>query len=117
MSTSVPTHMGEIPGEVKEAAHSLAEKYDPQRHLPEEQRHKEGPIATQIEEYTARIPSDTFLWAAGASILGSLSLKLMGKRSNALFVGQWAAPFMLLGIYNKMVKQHGTDRAGTKHEI
>jgi len=24
-------------------------------------------------------------------------------------VGQWAAPFLLLGIYNKMVKQHGSD--------
>ncbi len=113
MSTSVPTHMGEIPGQVKETGRSLAAKYDKQRHLPEEQRHAEGPIATSIEEYTARIPSDTFLWAAGASIVGSLTLKLLGQRHNALFVGQWAAPFMLLGIYNKMVKQHGTDRAGS----
>jgi len=31
-----------------------------------------------------------------------------------LFVGQWAAPFLLLGIYNKMVKQHGSDSAGRR---
>jgi hypothetical protein len=31
------------------------------------------------------------------------------KDHHALFVGQWAAPFLLLGIYNKMVKQHGSD--------
>jgi hypothetical protein len=34
---------------------------------------------------------------------------------HALFVGQWAAPFLLLGIYNKMVKQHGSD-AGVKQD-
>ena len=28
---------------------------------------------------------------------------------NRMFVGQWAAPFLLLGIYNKLVKQHGSD--------
>ena len=110
MSTSVPSHMGDIPGQVQEKTRSLAQKYDSQRHLPESQRHAEGPIASTIEEYTARIPSDSFLWAAGASIGLSLTLKLLGSRHNALFVGQWAAPFMLLGIYNKMVKQHGTDR-------
>ena len=27
----------------------------------------------------------------------------------ALFVGQWAAPFLILGIYNKLVKLHGSD--------
>ena len=27
----------------------------------------------------------------------------------ALFIGQWAAPFLILGIYNKLVKQHGSD--------
>ena len=36
-------------------------------------------------------------------------VKLMGKRHDALFVGQWAAPFLLLGIYNKIVKTQGHD--------
>jgi hypothetical protein len=31
------------------------------------------------------------------------------KANAALYVGQWVAPFLLLGIYNKMVKQHGSD--------
>ena len=39
----------------------------------------------------------------------SLILKAQNKDNMALFVGQWAAPFLLLGIYNKMVKQHGSD--------
>ena len=34
----------------------------------------------------------------------------MGKHRNALFVGQWVPTFMLFGIYNKLVKQLGSDR-------
>jgi hypothetical protein len=74
-------------------------------------RHAEGPVARGIEEYTAQMPSDWFLWAAGASIVGSLSLMACGNRHGALFVGQWAPTFLLLGIYNKIVKVAGHDRA------
>src|SRR5437660_488797 len=76
-------------------------------------RHSEGPVAATIEEYTAQIPSDVYLWAAGASILGSLTLKAAGRDHGALFVGQWVAPFLILGLYNKLVKVAGTDRVGT----
>jgi hypothetical protein len=76
----------------------------------EAEKHSEGQIAKSIEEYTARLPSDLFLWAAGGSIIGSLSLMAMGKRHEALFVGQWAPTFLLLGIYNKIVKVSGHDR-------
>jgi hypothetical protein len=62
-----------------------------------------------MESYTAKLPSSFFLGAALTSIVGSLILKVTGKDHHALFVGQWAAPFLLLGIYNKMVKQHGSD--------
>jgi hypothetical protein len=72
--------------------------------------HSEGGLARPIEEYTARLPSDTFLWLAGGSILGSLTLKLMGKDHEALFVGQWAPTFLIMGLYNKIVKVAGHDR-------
>lgn len=74
------------------------------------QQHSEGLLATMIEQQTAKLPSDIFLWAAGASILGSLALKMAGRRHDALFVGQWASPFLLLGVYNKLVKVAGSDR-------
>ena len=72
-------------------------------------RKEEGPVATAIEEYTARIPSDIYLWAALGSMAVSLTLKIMKKDEEALFVGQWPAPFLLLGVYNKLVKQLGHD--------
>jgi len=71
--------------------------------------HREGPVARAIEEQTAKLPSDTFLWLAGASIATSLTLKLMGKDHQALFVGQWAPTFLILGLYNKVVKVAGSD--------
>ena len=71
--------------------------------------HREGPVARAIEDQTAKLPSDTFLWASLGSMATSLTLKLMKKDDLALFVGQWAAPFLLLGLYNKIVKVEGHD--------
>lgn len=62
-----------------------------------------------IESKTSQIPSTGFLGAALGSMAASAILKMVGKDEWALFVGQWAAPFLLMGVYNKMVKQHGSD--------
>jgi hypothetical protein len=70
---------------------------------------EEGKVARKIEEQTAKIPSDVFLWASIGSMLVSLSLKIAGRSKTALFVGQWAPSFLLFGIYNKLVKQLGHD--------
>ncbi|MEJ8803513.1 hypothetical protein [Pontibacter sp. H249] len=79
-----------------------ADSYNPEK--------KEGPVAAAIEEYTARIPSDMYLWAALGSMAISATLKVMRKDEEALFVGQWAPSFLLLGVYNKLVKQLGKDK-------
>jgi hypothetical protein len=75
--------------------------------------HSEGPIARAIEQQTVKLPSDAFLWAAGASIAASLILKLLDRHHEALFVGQWAPTILILGLYNKLVKQHGSDQFDT----
>ena len=36
-------------------------------------------------------------------------LKILGKDEWALFVGQWAPASLIMGVYNKVVKQHGSD--------
>ena len=74
-------------------------------------KHREGPIARGIEQQTAKLPSDTFLWAAIGSIATSLILQLTGHEKKATFVGQWAPTLLILGLYNKMVKLHGSDGA------
>lgn len=60
-----------------------------------------------IDRQTERVPSDVFLYAAGASIATSLVLKLTKRDHEALFVGQWAPTFLLLGVITKLTKLGG----------
>jgi hypothetical protein len=74
------------------------------------QDHSEGRVARTIENQTAKLPSDTFLWMAIGAMATSATLQAMGNRHVSLFVGQWAPAFLLFGVYNKLVKQLGSDR-------
>jgi len=71
--------------------------------------HREGPLARTIEQQTAKVPSDWFLWAALGSVGASLALKISGESKTANFVGQWAPTFLILGLYNKLVKLQGSE--------
>ena len=71
--------------------------------------HSEGQVARGIEHQTARLPSDAFLWAGAAAIAGSLVLHMNDRKEDAQFVGQWAPTFLILGLYNKIVKELGHD--------
>ena len=70
----------------------------------------EGPIAKTIEDQTSKLPSDTFLWFAIGAMTTSATLQMMGNKHASLFVGQWAPTFLIFGLYNKLVKQLGSDR-------
>jgi hypothetical protein len=72
--------------------------------------HSEGKIARTIEQQTAKLPSDAFLWMAVGAMTASATLQMMGNRNVSLFVGQWAPTFLIFGLYNKLVKQLGSDR-------
>jgi hypothetical protein len=74
-----------------------------QRILPEG---GEGPVGRAVERYAERVPSDFFFWAAAGSIMASLALKASKKDHASLFVGQWAPTFLVLGLFNKLVKTH-----------
>ena len=79
----------------------MATNYNPE--------HKEGPVAKAIEKQTAKIPSDVFLWTAIGFMAVSLTLQLIGRRKESLFIGQWPAPLLIMGLYNKVVKLEGHD--------
>lgn len=69
----------------------------------------EGKITKAIENQTSKLPSTVYLTAALIAMGASLTLKAIGRKHTALFVGQWAAPFLILGLYNKIVKTEGND--------
>ena len=78
--------------------------------MSQQYEHSEGTVAKAIEQQTAKLPSDTFLWAALGAIGTSMTLQITGKQHASLFVGQWAPTFLMLGLYNKIVKEMGSDR-------
>ena len=50
--------------------------------------HQEGVVARPLEAQTAKLPSDTFLWASLGAMATSLVLQTLGKKEESLFVGQ-----------------------------
>jgi hypothetical protein len=75
---------------------------------------EEDQFTAAIEKRTSQVPSSAYLGAALASMAVSVGFKIAKRDHMALFVGQWAAPFLILGIYNKLVKQHGSDASKAK---
>lgn len=70
---------------------------------------QEGPVAKAIETQTAKLPSDLFLWTAAGFWISSLVLHSLNKKHAALMVGQCITPVLVMGLYDKMVKQAGHD--------
>lgn len=73
----------------------------------EDQLH-EGRVTQLIERQTAKVPSATFINLALVSMALSAGVAVFGRRKEiANFVGLWAPSFLLIGIYNKLVKLEG----------
>lgn len=76
----------------------------------------EGKLTRSIEQQTAKVPSIVYLGLAFLSMGLSLTLATRSDRKdNANFVGLWAPTFLLLGLYNKIVKTQGSDRKNKLH--
>lgn len=72
-------------------------------------KHKEGKLTKAVETRTAQLPSILFLGAGlGMSAL-SIALMCMKKKHASLMVGQWSAPLLIMGLYDKIVKTEGHD--------
>jgi hypothetical protein len=69
----------------------------------------ESETTKMIESQTARLPSVAFLGAAIGAMVVSWLLLGAGRRDLANFIGQWAPTILIMGLYNKLVKQHGSD--------
>lgn len=44
------------------------------------------------------------LAAAGGAILGSLTMQIMGRKHESLFIGQWAPTFIAIALWYQIVK-------------
>ncbi len=80
------------------------------------QGQREDEFTGTIESQTSKLPSSAYLGMAVGSMAVSATLKAIGKDEWALFVGQWAPTFLILGMYNKLVKQLGSDAYSRRYE-
>jgi hypothetical protein len=69
----------------------------------------EGELTKTIERYTAAIPSSTYLAVAVGAMAVSLVAQLSGRGKWGNFIAQWVPTWLLLGVYNKIVKTEGHD--------
>ena len=103
------SNQGGMMGNLSSSLQNVGQNLDAEPKSMPRVEHREGRIARTIEQQTARIPSDAWLWAALGSIGISLALELSGREKTANFVGHWAPTFLIFGLYNKIVKLQGSD--------
>ena len=73
----------------------------------------EGEFTKKVEEYSASLPSAAFLGVAAAAMGVSLLCQVTGKGKWGNFIAQWVPTWLMIGLYNKLVKVEGhsqTDR-------
>jgi hypothetical protein len=104
--TVLATQKNKGPNKETFMAHTLRSKISEYSDTPIH----EGGFTKRLEQQTAKIPSGGFLSLAVGSILISAALAIFKKKDTANFVGLWGPSFLLFGIYNKLVKQLGSDK-------
>ena len=71
---------------------------------------REDIVTKGIEQYTASVPSTMYLAVAVGAMGLSLALQVAGRGKWGNFVAQWVPTWLILGLYNKIVKVQGSDR-------
>ncbi len=51
-----------------------------------------------------KVPTGAYMGAALAAIAGSATLRVLGKKEAAIFVGQWPPPFILFALAYKLLR-------------
>jgi hypothetical protein len=70
----------------------------------------EDKFTKTIEEYTASIPSSAYLGVALAAMGASLLFQATGRGKWGNFIAQWVPTWLIIGVYNKIVKLEGHDK-------
>lgn len=69
----------------------------------------EGGLTRTVESFTAQVPSMGYLAVAVVAMGASLGLMALGRKNVANFIGLWVPSILVMGLYNKLVKQLGSD--------
>jgi hypothetical protein len=77
----------------------------------------EDQFTKTIESYTAAVPSSGYLAVAIGAMGLSLACQVAGRGKWGNFIAQWVPTWLIIGLYNKLVKLEGHDRyQGGRHD-
>jgi hypothetical protein len=71
----------------------------------------EDQFTKTIEAYTAAMPSTAYLGVAVGAMALSLVCQMTGRGKWGNFIAQWVPTWLIIGLYNKMVKLEGHDQS------
>jgi len=69
----------------------------------------EDPFTKTVEGYTSDIPSTAYLGVALGAMALSLVAQATGRGKWGNFIAQWVPTWLIIGVYNKLVKLEGHD--------
>jgi hypothetical protein len=72
---------------------------------------REDEFTKQVEQYTGAIPSSAYLGVAVAAMGVSLLCQVTGQGKWGNFIAQWVPTWLIIGLYNKVVKLEGHDQS------
>ena len=81
-----------------------------------EPRSTEDQFTKTIESYTAAVPSSAYLAVAIGAMGLSLSCQVAGRGKWGNFIAQWVPTWLIIGLYNKLVKLEGHDKSDRGRE-
>ncbi|HEU4341593.1 MAG TPA: hypothetical protein VFU31_08490 [Candidatus Binatia bacterium] len=89
------------------------ETYEGMTQTDESQRPNmtEDRFTKSMEDYTSAIPSSAYLGMAVAAMVLSLFYQATGREKWGNFIAQWVPTWLIIGVYNKLVKLEGHDQA------
>ena len=76
-----------------------------------EPRPTEDQFTKTIESYTAAVPSTGYLAVAVGAMGLSLACQVAGRGKWGNFIAQWVPTWLIIGLYNKLVKLEGHDQS------
>jgi hypothetical protein len=71
----------------------------------------EDRFTRSVEAYTSRIPSSAYLGIAIGAMALSIACQAMGRGKWGNFIAQWVPTWLIIGVYNKIVKLEGHDQS------
>ena len=78
----------------------------------ESPRRTEDQFTKKIESYTAAVPSSAYLGVAIGAMGLSLICEGVGRGKWGNFIAQWVPTWLIIGLYNKLVKLEGRYHQG-----